>query len=296
MNSVSSKIASADRTSSSGVGSTARRSPVCHSSVISSRRRRRRSASSSGVVSGSSSESSSRRIRRSATSSVRRRASVGWAVRTGWTSTVRSRASSPARSVTAASRSTASPRDSSIGRPLRAPRARPQHADALALLREVDELEVEGERAGDGRRAARRPATRSPPRVARARCRGSRTDLRVAAPQRDRPPPDALDRGEQLGSGLLRDDLPQQRAEEPHLVRQRVARATQPGPRRLGRGGRKPGPPRAGRGPSRSGSAVGHGDRMEEARFGCQSATVTVRLQGHRPGTGPQPISVTVDA
>ena len=181
-----------------------------------------------------------------------------------------------------------------VDRPaLGAPGARPQHADALALLREVDELEVEGERAGDGRRAldVQRPDLRPESLALDVRLEDH---LRVAAPQRDRPPPDALDRREQLGPGLLRDDLPQQRAEEPHLVRQGVPRATQPGPRRLGRGGRKPGPPRAGRGPSRSGSAVGHGDRMEEARFGCQSATVTVRLQGHRPGTGPQPISVSV--
>ena len=49
MNSVSSKNAIAVRTSSSGVGATARRSAVRHRSVISSRSRRRTSRSSAGV-------------------------------------------------------------------------------------------------------------------------------------------------------------------------------------------------------------------------------------------------------
>ncbi len=116
-NSVSSKMASAERTSSSGVGAMARRSPVCHSSVISSRRRRRRSASSSGVVRGSSMASSSRRMRRCATRRVRRRASVGWAVRTGWTSIRASSATTSSRPRLAPRRATASPIESSIGRP-----------------------------------------------------------------------------------------------------------------------------------------------------------------------------------
>ena len=181
-----------------------------------------------------------------------------------------------------------------VDRPaLRATRPRPEHADPLALLREVDELEVERERAGHGRRVldVERRDLRPEPLPLDVRLED---EVGIAAPQGDRPPPDPLDEREQLGSRLLGDDLPEQRAEEADLVGKRVARATQPGSRGLGRRGRKPGPPRAGRGPSRSGSAVGHGDRMGEARFGCQSTRVTVRLQGHPPGTGPQPISVAV--
>ena len=52
VNTVSSKNASAVRTSSSGDGADARRSDVRHNSVISSRRRRRTSRSSSGVSRG----------------------------------------------------------------------------------------------------------------------------------------------------------------------------------------------------------------------------------------------------
>ena len=79
----SSKTAIAVRTSSSGSGATERRSDVRHRSEISSRSRRRISRSSDGVRRGSSSRSRSTAQRRSATSAVRRRASVGWAVRTG---------------------------------------------------------------------------------------------------------------------------------------------------------------------------------------------------------------------
>ena len=188
--------------------------------------------------------------------------------------------------VTAASRSTASPRDSSIGRPFAAPRPRPQHADPLALLREVDELEVEGERAGDGRRVLDVERPRSPrPRRSRSMS-GSRTTS--GSPRRSaivRRRMRSTER-EQLGTGLLRDDLAEQRAEQPDLVRQRVARAAQPGPRRLGRDGRKPGRPRAGRGPSRSGSAVGHGDRMRGAHGAAASRR---RLRFDCKGTGPVP-------
>ena len=42
-------------------------------------------------------------------------------------------------------------------------------------------------------------------------------DRVVGAAERDRPPPDALDEREQLGSGLLGDDLAEQRPEQPDL-------------------------------------------------------------------------------
>ncbi len=182
--------------------------------------------------------------------------------------------------------------DGLVDRPaLRAARPRAQHPDALALLGEVDELEVERERPGDGRRALDVERRDLRPESLALDVRLEH-DLRVAPPERDCPPPDALDRREQLRAGLLGDDLAEQRPEEPHLVGERVAGATHPGTRRLGRGGREPGPPRAGGGPSRSGSAVGHGHRMGEQRDDRQPERVTVRLQGHPPGTRPQPISV----
>ena len=96
VNSVASKNAIAVRTSSSGVGLTTRRSDVRHSSVISSRRRRRTSRSSDGVRRGSSSRASRTAQRPSATSVVRRRASVGWAVKTGATTSRATSASSSA--------------------------------------------------------------------------------------------------------------------------------------------------------------------------------------------------------
>ncbi len=56
----------------------------------------------------------------------------------------------------------------------------------------------------------------------------------VVAPEGDRPVADPLDGREQLGTGLLRDDLAEQRAEQPDLGRQRVAGAGRPDPERLG--------------------------------------------------------------
>ena len=116
--------------------------------------------------------------------------------------------------------------------------ARPEHADPLPLLGQVDELEVEGERLGHGGRigdverghVGRQPLAldvRLEPRV------------RVAAPERDRPPADPFDHREQLGPGLFRDHLAEQRAQQPDLARQRVARAPDPGPGRLRGDGRE---------------------------------------------------------
>ena len=61
----------------------------------------------------------------------------------------------------------------------------------------------------------------------------------VVAAEGDRPLPDPLDEREQLRPGLLRDDLAEQRPEQPDLDRQRVARAGRPDPERL-RGDRRP--------------------------------------------------------
>ena len=117
VNSVASKNAIAVRTSSSGEGTTVRRSEVRHTIVISSRSRRRISASSAGVRRGSSSRSSNAAIRRSATSSVRRRASVGCAVRTGeitsrsiaWSSSSSVRPSRRSRRIASASDRSSTP-------------------------------------------------------------------------------------------------------------------------------------------------------------------------------------------
>ena len=63
----------------------------------------------------------------------------------------------------------------------------------------------------------------------------------VVAAEGDRPLPDPLDEREQLRPGLLRDDLAEQRAEQPDLDRERVARTGRPDPERLGAtaGGRR---------------------------------------------------------
>jgi hypothetical protein len=132
-----------------------------------------------------------------------------------------------------------------VDRPaLRPPRPRPQHADPLALLGEVHELEVEGERAGDGRRAGHVERRDLRPEALALDVR-LEDDVGIAAPEGDRAPPDALDQREQLGAGLLGDHLPQERAEEPDLVREGVAGVTESGALRLGGNGREPGCTRA---------------------------------------------------
>ncbi len=132
-----------------------------------------------------------------------------------------------------------------VDRPsLRPARPRPQHADPLALLGEVDELEVEGERAGDRRRAGHveRRDLRPEPLPLDV---GLEDHVRVAAAERDRAAPDAFHEREQVRSSLLGDDLAQERSEEPDLVRQRVAGMAQPGALRLRGDGREPGSARA---------------------------------------------------
>ena len=89
--------------------------------------------------------------------------------------------------------------------PLR-PLAAPGGPDAISLLGEVDEPEVEAERSDDDLGAVRiepgelRHETRPERRV-------------VASSEADRRPPDALDEVEQVPSGLLRDDLAEKRPE-----------------------------------------------------------------------------------
>ena len=95
-----------------------------------------------------------------------------------------------------------------------APLARAGRPDLVALLGEVDEAEVEAEGADDDLGAVqveagqRRGEARAAARV-------------VLAPEPDRRPPDPLDEIEQVDAGLLRDDLAEQRAEQPDLERER---------------------------------------------------------------------------
>ena len=190
------------------------------------------SRSSSGVSRGSSSRSTSRWQRRSATSSVRRRASVGWAVRTGAIarrpmSSTMSSSPRPVRQI----RRTASATESSRIPP-RAARSRrrrvrtrcrssarltswkyrPNDADERLGPRQVEAVEL-------GRQA--RPLDRV-----------------VGPAEGDRPAPDPLDELEQVEALLLDDDLAEQRAEEPDLARQRVAGAGRPDAARLAADGR----------------------------------------------------------
>ena len=185
-----------------------------HRSVISSRSRRRTSRSSDGVRRGSSSRSSSAAQRRSATSAVRRRASVGWAVRTRVDRTGARAARRAPRSV----RPGSAQRADGLGHRIvedavaRGPLAAPERPDPPARLDEVDQLEVEREGADD--RLGRPEIEAGEVLVETAALVGV-----VVLAQRDRPPADALDELEQLRAGLLGDDLAEQRAHQADLGR-----------------------------------------------------------------------------
>ena len=82
----------------------------------------------------------------------------------------------------------------------------------------------------------------------------------VVASKGDRPAPDPLDEGEQLRPGLFRDDLAEERAEQPDLRRQRVAGAGRPDAGRFrddGRGRLPSGHGRTRAGPFRVPAATG---------------------------------------
>ena len=296
MNSVSSKMASAERTSSSGVGAMARRSPVCHSSVISSRRRRRRSASSSGVVSGivhgveQPPDAALRDEERPAT----RLGGVGGQDRVDLHpgeqrhDVLAAQAGAQARDRLA---------DGVVDRPAARPAGtRAQGADPVPLLGEVDELEVDRERVADGGELPEIEVA-DPGGHALAIAVRLRRGRRVVAAGRDHPAADPLHQDEQLRAALLGDHLPEERAEQPDLAAERVASAREPGARRLGGDRREPGRPWYARFAARGGRAVAV---LGAIALGCRCtgapvsrSSVTVRLQGHRPGTGPQPSSVT---
>ena len=82
----------------------------------------------------------------------------------------------------------------------------------------------------------------------------------VVAAEGDGPPADPLDEGEQLGPGLLRDDLAEERTEQADLHGQRVAGAGRADAGRLGGDRRRRLPPGHGRtraGPFRAPAATG---------------------------------------
>ncbi len=110
----------------------------------------------------------------------------------------------------------------------------PERPHPMPLLGQVDELEVEGERAGQGLELVaveRRDVRRDPllGSLAGFVVRGER-----AAADRDEPRAEALDEREQLGARLLGDDLAEQRAEEADLAGERVAGAADARTRGLG--------------------------------------------------------------
>ena len=151
---------------------------------------------------------------------VRRRASVGCAVRTG-----RDLETGQARGDGGARRGplrrgapTASAIDPSEGRPARGPLAATQRAHPLLLLGEVRQLEERAEGVGEeleGRRVER----------AELVVEGAPGCRVAATPQRDRAAADPLDEVEGRRSVLLRDHLAEQRAEQPDLAGERVASA-----------------------------------------------------------------------
>ena len=124
------------------------------------------------------------------------------------------------------------PADGVGERPVQHPGARGtcapgQRADPLPLLGEVHQLEVEREGANDGL---------GPVEVQGGELVGELLALeRIVRPaERDHPLANTLDELEQLGAGLLRDDLAQQRPEQADLRGERVAGAGRTDARRLG--------------------------------------------------------------
>ncbi len=92
----------------------------------------------------------------------------------------------------------------------RGPLAATQGAHPCARLGQVDQPEVQPERADHGLGGVEVEG-------AQLVVQPGALERVVVAAQRDRPAADALDQGEQLRPGLLRDHLPEQRAEQPDL-------------------------------------------------------------------------------
>ena len=215
---------------------------------------------------------------------VRRRASVGWAVRTGLIRRRPSAASMPASSLARSAEpvdrgrervvrrmATIGHRRPAAGRALGGPLRPTGLAHELALLGEVDEPEVEAERPDDDL---------GPVGIERGELLDESGPKRriVPAPEPDGRSPDALDEIEQRPPGLLGDHLAEERAEEPDLERERIAGAAGAD----GRGARR-GRPRSGRGRlGRSGRDGSGGRRGRHWAIGPRTATSWRTRPGRR--------------
>ena len=201
-------------------GRSTRSAEVRHSSAISSRSRRRTSASSAGVRRGSSSRSS-RPIAAAERDEQRAAPRLGGMRREDEPDRepVDDR---PAPLARRPSGGGARPRRRSSRRAMAAGGRRgplAQAPDALLLLGQVGELEVEAEGPDEAPR---------PPRVDPVEDGAQRPPLRRSLPVRRSSmvaAPDALDERQEVLALLLHDDLAQERAEQLDLARERVARA-----------------------------------------------------------------------
>ena len=142
---------------------------------------------------------------------------MGWAVSTEWTTT-RSRMAPTSGDVAGRGKQADCLADRAVDRvSVRSPGIVAQDANAIALLGEVDQLEVQGESLDHLGR---------PPKVQGRDLQ--RQALALHARLRERPGPtaaerdgaaaDPLDESEQLGAALLGDHLPEQRSQEADLV------------------------------------------------------------------------------
>ncbi len=145
------------------------------------------------------------------------------------------------------------------------PSCRPTHA--IPRLRQVDQLEVEPERANYPleRRRVHREDVEGHPLV------------RTAPPCRDRVLARGLDELEDVFASLLHDDLAEQRPEQPHLAREHVAGPGGPDAARLGQlgvpAGRASGGARNGTG-GRHGADCALGARLATPVPGLRSGSV----------------------
>ena len=161
---LSSRNQSACRISSTTRGRDERTSSVCQRIVISSPRATSRSTRSPGVSRASSSSSRSCAIRRCFSRIVRGSASVGCAVSTSSTETLRAASASSSRATPSRSSSASASASDSRGRsPLALVLAPATHA--VVLLGDVRQVEVDGEGAQDDRLRIDVERARSPPRA-----------------------------------------------------------------------------------------------------------------------------------
>ena len=114
--------------------------------------------------------------------------------------------------------------DRPVGGPTRRPMSgAPERPHPVPLLGQVDELEVEGERAGEGLELVAVEGRDVGGDALLDAMAGVLVGREGTAADRDEPRAQALDEREQLRTRLLGDDLAEQRAEKADLARERVA-------------------------------------------------------------------------